>query len=251
MSSLDIRRFAKVETYFTGSEATVHIVEESQVIEALEAIREAGIHPRKFYLSSENSHADQLDSDLLVGAIPGPEYSADVANADLACRLFVPDDVLLQLHARPAKSRPYVSARNRHVMNVELADYFAAADSTSGDISIGGKVCSEWKSVYFAQKHDILHWLPEPTNYRCRFCNAESGSVPTTMLGRHTDWTAPLYCDSRRHGHGFNERSLFVPIEHLADFDRWTKRQVRFTPVFSDSVGPGSIAYRVLSGTLQ
>lgn len=250
--SLDIRRFAKVETYLSGNEATVNIVQESQVIDAFDAFRDAGIRPRKFYLSSKQNHADQLDPDLLIGAIPGPEYSADVANADLVCRGFIPDDVSLRLCSRPAKSRPYVSAHNRHVMSAELADYFAdVADSTSGDISIDGKVSSEWKSVNFTQKYDILHWLPKPKNYQCRICKTECGATPYTILGRHGDWTAPLYCDSQPHGHGFNEYSLFVPIAHLADFDRWTKRQVRFQPVFSDSVGPGSIAHRVLTGTLK
>lgn len=250
--SLDVRRFAAVETYFSGEEATVHIVEESQVMEAFEAIRDAGIRPRNLYLSSEHSHADEIAADLLVGAIPEPEYSADVANDDLDCRVFVPDDTLLRLCSRPAKSRPYVSARNRHVMNAELSDYFSdAAGSTSGDILIDGEISSEWKSVSFTQKHDILHWIPSPTNYQCRFCKAESGGSLFAILGRHGDWTAPLYCDSGPHGHGFNEYALFVPIEHLADFDRWTKRQSRFQPVFSDSVGPGGIAYRVLTETLK
>lgn len=251
VSTLDVRKFARLETYFTAEEVNVHLVDESQVTDAFNALREVGVQPADFFLAAKDVPLDDIEPEWLVGAIVHPEYTADVANSDLDCRMFVPDGMLLELCSAPAKKRPLVSARNRYVMDAELADYFAsAADVIPEDVSIAGKVSDQWRSVHFTRKHSILHGLPHPESYSCRFCNVRSGASPSTSLGRCGDWDAPLYCDAQPTGHGFGEYRWFVPIDHLAEFDQWTKYQVHFQPVFSDSAGPGRIAYRVLSGAL-
>lgn len=252
VAALDVRAFGKLQTFIRGMEVTIHIVDESQVINALSALRDTGIRPQEFYLSSRHDHADEIDPGYLVGAIPGPEYSADIANSGLACRAFVPPDVPLSLVSNPAKSRPYVDARNRHVMNTELATYFRdVANAVVSDIVIDGSVSTDWKEVLFEKCHEILHWVPGARDYNCFICGAKSSSPPDTLLGRHAKWPAPLYCDCNLHGHGCRERSLFIPVEHLSQFARWTKRSVRFQPVFSDTVGPGAVAYRAITNTLM
>lgn len=252
LASLDVNAFRKLQTFFKGTQATIHIVDESQVKDAFSAFQDAGIRPRKFYLSSLHKHADEIDAEYLIGAIPAPEETAVVANTGLACRMFIPADVGLCLASRPSQSRPYVGARNRHVMNADLAVHCqAAADAVIRDIVIDGNVSSVWKDVQFQKFHRILHVLPALQHYNCRFCGVGSGSLPDTLLGRHENRTDSLYCDSLTHGHGFQENALFIPIDHVPEFDRWTKRNVQFRPVFSDTVGPGSIAYRVLTNTLN
>ncbi len=252
LSTLDAKAFGKLQTFFKGTQATIHIVDESQVTDVFSALHSAGIRPRKFYLSSRHRHAEEIDAEYLIGAIPSPEEGAIVANTGLACRMFIPADVGLCLASRPAQSRPFTGARNRHVMNAVLAAHCqTAADAVIHDIVIDGEVSSVWKEVQFQKFHDILHVLPGLQHFNCRWCGVASGLLADTLIGRHENWSDSLYCDSLAHGHGFKEHALFVPIDHISEFKRLTKRDVQFRPVFSDTVGPGSIAFRVLSNSLR
>lgn len=84
VAAIDVRSFGKLQRFIRRMEVTIHIVDESQVINSLPALRDAGIRPQEHYLSSRHNHAGEIDPSYLVGAIPGPEYSADIANSVLA-----------------------------------------------------------------------------------------------------------------------------------------------------------------------